>query len=90
MTVWVAQVALAEPPMRGPLVNFGDELTWTFAVRSQCFEGAVSVTHSVTLLSYVGVAVLRLVLLMKIYSCWLNAVSQTLVLQLRLGSEKQM
>jgi len=69
MKAWVAQVVLAEPPTRVPLVNLDDEMARTFAAHSQCFEGAVSVTHSVTLPSSAGVAALAVALLMKIYSC---------------------
>ena len=82
MKVWVEQVVLAEPPMRVPPVNLDDEMARTFAAHSQCFEEAVSITHSATLLSCAGVAASAVVLEMKIYSCWPNSVPRSLVSRL--------
>jgi len=69
MKVWVAQVVLAEPPTRVPPVNLDDEMARTFAAHSQCFEEAVSITHSATLLSCAEPAVSEIVPPMKTYSC---------------------
>jgi len=73
---------LVEPPMRVPPVNLDDEMAWMFAVHSQCFEGAVSITHSVTLPSCAGVTELAAASSMKIYSCWSNAVPRSLASRL--------
>jgi len=65
----VAQVLQVEPPTKVPPVNLDDETARSFAAHRQCFEGAVSVTHSATLLSCAEPAVSEIVPPMKTYSC---------------------